>query len=441
MDVEVASAPIIIDLGYERGEPPSYRSPSRSTVPFWFPLTMLTALVLLFAGASAAPARSPLSTVFQLPVGPSDGYTLTEAGSLLAQSYGQLSSYDLRTGRLRWQAGESTPSYRLRTVDDLLLMRPPAIGGADPSTSAISIDTGVSRWARGGNVVTVPGSPTLLGVNGLRSPTSGNVRRVTGTVDAIDPYSGATRWTVVVPGTAVLVGVPGPGDEGGRMLLIRDDRTATLYDLSDGSVLAGGTLPAADYGSANPVVAGGEILVRHPGGASPELSAYDPGTLKQIWTIPVTDTFAVEACGDIACVIGTQGLRGIDPATGDQLWSRPGWSTVEQEGQVFVAYGGPGADNPLGVVDPDTGVIQVGLNGWRPVDGSGIDNELLVTRTEDAGARTMVAVARPGDTQPRVLAQLPAGTGDCEAAPARLVCRSMYGQLMVWAYEKAYEKG
>lgn len=434
MDVDVA--PIIIDLGYERGEPPTYNSRSRETRSPWFPVALLSALVLLFAGASAGPAKSPLSQVFQLAVGPSDGYTLTESGALLAQSYGQLSSYDLRTGRLRWQAGESSPSYRLRTIGNLVLMRPLAVGGGDPGTNAVSIVTGADRWSRSGNVVTVPGSPRLLGVTGLRGLTSGNVRRVTGTVDAIDPYTGATEWTVVVPGTAVLVGVPGPGDEGGRMLLIRDDRTATLHDLSDGSVLATGRLPFADYGSYNPTVAGGAILLRHPGATSTELSAYDSTTLKQTWTIPVTGTFAVESCGDIACLISAQGLTGVDPATGDVLWSKSGWSTIEQEGELFVAYGGEGADSPIGVVDPDTGKIQVQLNGWRPVAGSGGDSELLVTRTENAGSRTMVAVARPGDMQPQILAQFPSGTGDCQAAPGRLVCRTSYGQLVVWAYGK-----
>lgn len=436
MDVDVASAPIIIDLGYERGEPPTYRTRDRTTKSPWFPVAMLTALLLLFAGASAGPVKSPLTAVFQLPVGPSDGYTVTDNGNLLAQSYGQLSSYDLRTGRLRWEAGESTPSYRLRTVGNLVLMRPLQFGGGDPGTTAVSINTGASRWARTGNVVTVPGSSRLLGVGGIRPIGSGNVRRVTGSVDAIDAYTGATLWTVMVPGTAVLVGVPGPGDEGGRMLLIRDDRTATLHDLSDGSVLAQGTLPMADYGTDNPVVAGGEILLRHPGEVSVELSAYDPATLKQLWTIPAAGTFAAEACGDVACLIGPHGMTGIDPATGDRLWSRLGWTTIEQEGEVFVAYGGQGGSNPIGVVDPDSGTIQVRLDGWRPVEGSGGADQLLVTRTGSAGARTMVAVARPGDMQPRVLAPLPSGTGDCQAALGRLVCRTMYGQLVIWAYGK-----
>jgi hypothetical protein len=436
MDVDVASAPIFIDLGYERGEPPTYRSRKRSTDPSWFPVAMLAVLVLLFAGASTGPVKSPLSAVFQLPVGPSDGYALTGTGNLLAQSFGQLSSYDLGTGRLRWAAGESVPSYRLRTVGNLVLMRPLAIGGGDPGTTAVSINTGADRWARTGNVVTVPGSPTLLGVTGLRPVTTGNVRRVTGSVDAIDPYTGSTVWTVPVPGTAVLVGVPGPGDEGGRMLLIGDNGTATLHDLGDGTTLATGRLPLADYGTDNPVVAGGEVLLRHPGEGGAELSAYDSASLKQLWTIPIAGAFAAESCGDVVCLVSSHGLIGVDPATGDRLWSRPGWSDIEQEGQVFVAYGGQGTDNPIGVVDPRTGTIQVQLNGWRPVEGDSGTNGLLVTRTGPAGARTMVAVARSGDMQPRVLAPLPSGTGDCQAAPGRLVCRSMYGQLTVWAYGK-----
>jgi hypothetical protein len=48
----------------------------------------------------------------------------------------------------------------------------------------------------------------------------------------------------------------------------------------------------------------------------------------------------------------------------------------------------------------------------------------------------MVAVARPGDTQPRLLGALPAGTGDCQTASGRLICRTMFGELVVWAYQE-----
>src|SRR4051794_10325859 len=133
--MDVDSAPVVIDLGYERGEPPTYRSPHRSTVPSWFPVALLTVFVLLGVTASAPPATSPLSPVFRLTVSPADGFALTDTGQLLAQSFGELSAYELSSGRMRWQAGESTPSYRLRTADGLVLMRPLAIGAGDPGTT------------------------------------------------------------------------------------------------------------------------------------------------------------------------------------------------------------------------------------------------------------------------------------------------------------------
>ena len=48
----------------------------------------------------------------------------------------------------------------------------------------------------------------------------------------------------------------------------------------------------------------------------------------------------------------------------------------------------------------------------------------------------MVAVADPGDAQPRPLADLPPGTGECQAVPDRLICRSTAGELNVWAYRQ-----
>jgi hypothetical protein len=48
----------------------------------------------------------------------------------------------------------------------------------------------------------------------------------------------------------------------------------------------------------------------------------------------------------------------------------------------------------------------------------------------------MVAVAAPGGARPELLADLPAGTGDCQSVPDRLVCRESTGELVVWAYRR-----
>jgi outer membrane protein assembly factor BamB len=458
MDVE--SGAVFIDLGLERGEPVGYGSPERATSPTWFGPALLGVLILLCTGASAAPARSPLSTVFSLQVGPADAYALADDGQLLAQTFGTLTSYDLGTGRLRWQNGESTPSYRLRTGDGLVLMRPLAVGSGDPGTTAVSVATGAARWRRAGNVVTVAGSPTLLAVSSVRS-VAGAGRRVEGSIDAVDPLTGNTRWTVRVPSTAVLVSVPGPADDGAgttgagttgagttgagttgarttgaRMLLVRDDRTAVLHDLDTGRELARTSLPPADYGPDNPVVAGGLLLLLHPSPWGAEVSAYDPVSLRQVWTESADGAATIQSCGLLACLTGTAGIRAIDPQTGDERWSRPRWQAIGEQGPMTIAYAAADDTEPVGVIDPDTGRVLVSLVGWRPVGGTGSGDHLLVTRAVDAGARTMVAVARPGDPQPRLLADLPAGTGDCQAVPTRLVCRSMYGELVVWAYHQ-----
>ncbi|MBM2617796.1 PQQ-binding-like beta-propeller repeat protein [Actinoplanes sp. LDG1-06] len=429
----VQGTTVIIDLGLERGEPDSYDSPQRSTFPGWFPAAVLAVLVMFTAGAAAAPGKPAFTEVFSLQVGPADAYALTDDGRLLAQTFGSLSAYDLRDGETQWEAGPTAPAFRLRLGSGLILMRPWTVGSRDPGTTAVSLDDGASRWNRSGNVMTLAGSPTLLSVSPVRSFGGAN-RRVQGPVDAIDPATGRTLWTVNVPSSAVLAALPGVGDEGTRMLLVHDDRTMAVHDLVTGERLVTGSVPAADYDPSNPVVVGGTILLRHPGRPNMEFSAYDPQTLRNLWSAPADGAYEIEVCGILACLTGPDGMRAIEPTTGDVVWARPGWRGIQQFGTKFVAYGSAENTRPLGLIDPDTGELQVDLTGWRPISGTATEDELLVTRASEPGGRTMVAVAQPGETQPRLLGTLPAGTGDCQAATGRLVCRSMYGQLVVWAY-------
>ncbi|MBU2662370.1 PQQ-binding-like beta-propeller repeat protein [Actinoplanes bogorensis] len=427
---------VIIDLGLERGEPDSYDSPQRSTYPGWFPAAVLAVLVLLTAGASAAPGKPPFTEVFGLEIGTADAYALTEDGQLLAQTGGMLSAYELSDGETQWENGETKPAFRLRLGSGLILMRPWTIGSRDPGTSAVSIATGASQWSLSGNVVTLAGSPTLLSVSQVRGSggSGGSGRRVQGPIDAIDPQTGRTLWTVNVPSSAALAALPGPGDSGTRMLLVHDDRTMAVHDLVTGELLASASVPPADYDPANPVVVNGTIILRHPGRPGMEFSAYDPVTLRNVWSQPADGAYKVQPCGFLACMTGPMGMRAIEPSTGDVVWNQRGWRGIQQYGTQYVAYGSAENTLPLGLIDPDTGEFQVDLTGWRPVNGTATEDHLLVTRPVEPGGRTMVAVAQPGVREPRLLGTLPAGTGDCQAASERLVCRSMQGRLVVWAY-------
>ncbi|OJF12040.1 outer membrane protein assembly factor BamB family protein [Couchioplanes caeruleus] len=428
-------ATVVIDLGLSRGEPDEYASPRRATVPRWFPAVLIAVIVLLGSAASAAPPPPALSPVLSVRIGPADPYTLTAGGDLLAQSLGTLAAYDLGDGRMRWEAGSEAPSYRLRIGGGLVLLRPYAGSGrVDRGTTAVSLADGSARWRRSGSVVTVAGSDTLLAVTTVRSY-SGPGRRVQGAVEAVEPATGRTRWGVTVPSTAVLLGLPGAAGRPARMLLVHDNRTAAVHDLATGAMLTHAELPAADYGPDNPVVAGGLLLLRHPATDGRAVTAFDPD-LRRRWTRPAGSAYGVVPCGELACLAEADGVRAVDPADGAEAWFRPGWRGVEQRGGLVIASGSAAGETDLvGIVDPATGRVLTDLRGWRLVSGTGGDH-LLVTRSTGAGARTMVAVVTPGEARPRLLSDLPDGTGDCQAGPGRLVCRSTSGELKIWAYER-----
>jgi hypothetical protein len=397
---------------------------------------LVAVLVLISSAASGAPPPPPLSQLLTLQISPADSYAVTDSGHLLAQTLGTLSSYDLATGRLNWQSGTNAPTYRLRTTSGVVLLRPWTVGADEPSTVAVSETTGVTRWRHSGSVVTVTGSPALLAVSGVRS-LSGTGRRIQGPVESIDPWTGATRWTVHIPSTAVLMGVPGPPGQPPRMLLVHDNRTLALHDLGTGKLLATAPLPPAGYGPENPTVSGGLIVLRHPGAWGPQVSAYDPVTLRRRWVRSAGGAYEAAACGSLTCLMGPNGVRAVDPDTGEQRWYRPGWRGVEQRGNLLIAYGSPtGVVDPIGLVDARSGRVLVDLRGWRALGSQATGDHVLVTRTVDAGARTMIAVASPGRAQPRPLADLPPGTGDCQVTSDRLICRSTSGQLNVWAYRQ-----
>jgi hypothetical protein len=219
---------------------------------------------------------------------------------------------------------------------------------------------------------------------------------------------------------------------------VHDNETLAVHDLDTGRLLRTAVVPPADYEPGNPGVSGGLILLRHPGGSGPQISAYDPVTLRRRWTRPAQGAFEAQPCGPLTCLAGANGVRAVDPATGTQRWYEPGWRSVEPRGRMLLAYGSPlGIGDLVGIVDPGTGRVVVDLRGWRPLTGLVAGDRLLVTRLVDAGARTVVAAAGPGDPRPRTLADLPPGTSDCQAAPDRLICRSTAGELTVWAYRRS----
>jgi hypothetical protein len=327
----------------------------------------------------------------------------------------------------------------MRSVGGLVLLRPRSFGESDPGTVALAARTGAARWHHPGSLVFAAGSPTVLAVSEVRS-LSGTGRRVEGPVEGVDLDTGRTRWTVPVPSTAVLTDLPGTPSRG---LLVHDSGAAELRDLVTGAVIASTTFPPADYGPGNPGIAEGAVLLRHQGAIGTQITAYDPVTLQRRWSRSERSVFEVQPCGRLACLVGRRGVLAVDPHDGTDRWYRYGWRNVEQRGGVLLAYGqATAAGDLVGLVDPDTGRVTVDLRSWRPVAGQEAvpgqvaSGRLLVARDAHAGAGAMVAVADPAAGRPRLLGELPPGTGDCRAVPGRLVCRSVSGKLVLWSYSE-----
>ncbi|MDI6103270.1 PQQ-binding-like beta-propeller repeat protein [Actinoplanes sp. NEAU-A12] len=432
MGADTAGVPVVIDLGMDRGEPTAYHRGGQLT-PSWFAPALIAALLLFSVTASGPPPPPPLAALLRVVIGPGDPYVVADTGQLVVQAAGELTAYDLETGERQWRVAQAVPTYRLRTGDGLLLLRPWGAGNTEPGTTAVSLRDGAQQWHNERSVVSLDGTGLMFAVDGVRSQSFGTGRRVERAVEALDPDGGLARWRLWVPSTAVLLSVPAPAGASARILLVRDDATAHLYDGRTGALLAVRDVPAANYDPGNPVVAGDQVLLRHPGPSGIEVTAYDPATLRPMWTEPSVGTLEIVKCGELACLVGLDGVRAIDPATGDARWHRPGWRSVETVGDRVVAYA-DGPQAPTGLVDPATGRLLVDVTGWRLVGGITGGGEVLVTRDIAPGPRTMVAVAAPGLSRPRLLAELPAGTRECQAAPERLICRSVYGELIVWSY-------
>jgi hypothetical protein len=436
--------PVIIDLGSDRGEPDDRAGLGRpSGRSGWAPL-LVALFVLIASTASAAPPDPLLTRLLSVQVGGADSYALTDEGLLLLQSRSSrtLRAYELGTGRLRWQASVDTPTYGVRTSGGSVLLRPRSFGPDDPGTVALALATGSPRWRRGGSINTVDGSPVLLAVNRVRS-VAGMGGRISGRVDGVDPVTGRTRWTIPVPSTAVLLGVPAVAGAPPRIVLVHDSGTARVHDLTSGRPLADVELPPADYAPDNPAFFDGVLILRHPTPSGSVVSAYDPATLRPRWSRPAGSTYRLQPCGRLACLIGRSGVRAIAPADGSERWDRPGWRSVEQNGGVSLAYASQADDIDLvGVIDPGSGEVTVPLPRWRPVpvSGTGIANDggnlrrVLVARASTEPGLTTVAVADPGTDRFRVLGELPVGVADCRTLVSRLVCRSAGGELIVWAY-------
>ncbi|KAB1935154.1 hypothetical protein F8271_22145 [Micromonospora sp. ALFpr18c] len=384
---------VLIELGDTRGAPPDdeHRPPAGPS-PRWRVALLLAMCALL--GGAAAPARLSAQVG---PALPSRAILLSAGPLLLLVDPGAdpptLSAYDTAASYRtpRWRVGMSPATgWSAETAGDLLLITERDQLRRASATTARSVRTGLPLWRRPERVYAV--GDTAVAVSEVRSASEPG-RRVEGVVHGVDAGTGATRWSVPVPSTAVLEVLP---DSPARVLLVQDDGLARLLDARDGRVHGQGSLPPADYGPDNPQAVGGHLVLRHPSGAGVTLTGYDLPGLVPRWRMPVeAGDLTLRACQGLLCAQDRGGRWAFDPGSGTRAWTWPA-------GQR-----------------------------WRTVAGArGATDTLVLFGTAADGRRTLVAtVGRDG---PRVRGVLPAGITDCRRAGARLVCRESAARVSVW---------
>ncbi|RAO10547.1 hypothetical protein MED15_05764 [Micromonospora noduli] len=383
---------VLIELGDDRGAPVEERRPRSQVSREWRVAALVAACVLL--GGAAPTARL---TPQPGPAVPARA-TVLGAGPLLLvvdpePNPPTLSAYDSAApaGPPRWRVTvPPAAGWSAEVAGDLLLLveRDQALGAR--VTTGRSLRTGQPVWRRPERVYAAGNE--AVAVSEVRSASEPG-RRVEGTVHGVDPATGATRWSVPLPSTAVLRALPG------RVLLVQDDGLVRLLDARDGTERGRGQLPPADYGPDNPQVVGAYLVLRHPSGGAMALTGYDLPGLARRWQVPVQPgELILRPCQGLMCGQDEQGRWAIDPGTGVRVWTWPAGAR------------------------------------WRTVAGPRVAAEPLVVLGMAAdGRRSLVATV--GRDRHRVFAVLPAGVTDCRRVGAGLICRDGTARVTFWPIE------
>lgn len=318
--------PVTIDLGVigpasDQDDAPhlasSRRHWSTGRTRLWWPAALLSAALVLVAGA-AAPARSWATDHLAVPAGSRfalDATTLYVIDPPVAGAVRTLSAYRLADGAVRWRIDWPAAAPPM-VWPDLLLRVTPRSGAREGSVTALDPRTGRPRWTRTGSVV---------------------------------------------------------GRAGDNLVLRAGDRLHS-YDVRAGERVA--SLPAG-AGSAPRQVVGDLLLLWGRGSV---MHAYDLATLTRRWSTGVTGQWrgGVVACGRLLCLSRGDKVLALDPATGRPAWWT-GWLAVPEGGRVDLVAGGPQwgervvlhASQPTGgrswLVDAHNGAPVVELRNWRPV--------------------------------------------------------------------------
>ncbi|MFC4145304.1 PQQ-binding-like beta-propeller repeat protein [Micromonospora mangrovi] len=420
----------VIELGELRhgdeAEPPP-RSGGRSAR--WPRVAALFAVALLtLAGAAPAPARvrpvsvpAPQGAIFLLL---GDRLVVADGPGNVGNGGRLVTGHRLPGGEPLWRfslpAGDHV--LGLTAVAGGLLVTSSPAGAGDPASTLLDVNSGAVRWRRAGYPVRARSGAVLL-----ETPRADG----TGTVRAVDPATGATRWSLPMPANGVAYRVDDRGVT--QLVLVTAAGRVAVHDVGTGALLRSGRVPPAPDGVAYRFaqVVGDLLLVD---GASGGVTAYGLDRLDRRWSVPVrSEAQGFEDCAGVVCQRDqATGLRALDPVTGRPLWTDDRLvGTVPAGGRLLTAELAAGAELDLTVRDPTTGRVVGRLGRWRVPRVQWSGGPLLGLRRLP-GDRVLVAELDVPAGRTRIRTVLPGSWDDCAAGRTVLVCLRASGGLVVW---------
>jgi outer membrane protein assembly factor BamB len=478
----------VIDLGVlgQDTVPAPRRSPGwrrLSRPPRSLVVVLALAATLLGVAGAQAPGATGLTELSSVPALGGAQYAV-EGDSLYvveaAPTGNRVSAYRLRDGALRWSTPvtvlASLASFQAAAGVVLISMYAPGVSG--DHTVALDERTGQVLWrsAEVIDVVLQSRQRVLLTV----PDTSGQVavgapdQQPATRVDAVDLRDGRAAWTYrMAPGCQHLSGTDvaatdGAGPGGGATMTVlcldrvdpvetNPDSTAMgelrSVDLMTGRDLRSAPLtyplarapdPLAELHPdtappLEPVLgrAAGVVLIGTASPSGATLTAYDPDTLRPLWTRQMSDyDYGATACAGALCLTDGYGLAVVDPGTGRLRWQIAQRAYAQPLGrllgQLLVQ---PVAGQHAMLVDVGTGRRVVDLSGWRAV-AAGADSPTIFARwLPVADGRVWFATV---DGDPLAVRPIGAATDvlqdGCRADGGYLVCETLHQDLRVWRY-------
>jgi outer membrane protein assembly factor BamB len=446
-----SAAAIELDVS-DPWEPPE-RPPARPFIRRTLAVVLL--LLALLGGFTAAQPRTSLETSFELSREGVQDVRVDERAIYLLRTTNVdtvVEAYRLRDGHELWRFRQAGILSLADLAGGRVVLSKPNAGADGSDLFALDAADGRLVWRRTSVWMAYHNTSGVADVVMVEPATPGDsdlkplVTRVR-PLSALDPRTGAVRWTMVTPPGAVRT-YDYLGTDRTRQLRLGvaqldPDGTFTLRRGTDGTVLRRARLAVS--GAVAVFSLNTDWLLAYATGDAglARSTAYDLRTGRAVWRQPdrspdrATPGTSVTWCGTgLLCSSDGAVTTAIDVATGRELWQRPdGDGITDGGGHGLIASSSHITDagqtvRDTAILDAATGAVRLALPDWQVVDGARWPWLIAVRPTGPGMGVVSRLDARTGSAA--VFGRIRAlfGPANCMATAEFLICDAE--ALMVW---------